>query len=272
MQPDRVGRYRRVALVHDGLAIDEREGPERRQSLVKPVVRELRRQRLAEFVPPLGEQEQRDRLGREQRRADDQRLGGRMQLRGPVDGEGEGFRDRQMVLIFARRVLFRIQQFRRRRLQPACVFGERHLEPLAIGRRLFVRQRQAAERQRQRLRLSALLVASGAGDEIVRADSAGPDADFDRGGDSAPGVGVRGNEHAGRAAGRQIGLEAHRVDRVVVNEQNPLAFVAQPLAHVGQRRLLLLVGGDRAEAHAERNEIGAHMVDSVCARIHQVAR
>ena len=80
MQTDRLGHDRRVALIGNRLAIDERERPQRGNRLIQPVAREQRRQRLAELLPRLGEQEQRDRLGREQRSVDDQRLGGGMEL------------------------------------------------------------------------------------------------------------------------------------------------------------------------------------------------
>ena len=45
-------------------------------------------------------------------------------------------------------------------------------KPLAIGRRLLVGERQAAERLGQRLGCSALRLAAGAGDQIIRADLA----------------------------------------------------------------------------------------------------
>ena len=106
MQPDRLCRYRRIALIGDRFAIDEREGPQGRDRLVEPVVRKLRRQRLAELLPPFGEQEKRNRFGRKQRSVDDQRLGGGMQLGSFVDGEGERLRDRQAVVIFGRGVSF----------------------------------------------------------------------------------------------------------------------------------------------------------------------
>ena len=104
MQADAVGRDRRIALVRDCLAIDQREGAQRRHRLVEAVVGERRRERLAEFFARLGEQEQRDRLGRQQRGVDDQRLGGGMQLRRLLDGEREGLRHRQPVVILGRRV------------------------------------------------------------------------------------------------------------------------------------------------------------------------
>ena len=88
---------------------------------------------------------------------DDQRLGGGVELGGLVDGEREGLRHRQPVVILGRRVARVVEQPRRRRLEALAVFGERNVEPLAIGRRLLVRERQAAERLRQRLGLGALL-------------------------------------------------------------------------------------------------------------------
>ena len=114
MQADGVGRDRRVALVHDRLAVDQREGAQRRHRLVEAVVGERGRQRLAEFFPRLGKQEQRDRLGRQQRGMDDQRLGGGMELGGLLDGEREGLRDRQAVVILGRRIARR-----RRAVAPA---------------------------------------------------------------------------------------------------------------------------------------------------------
>ena len=189
---------------------------------------------------------------------EDQRIGPGMQPCGFIDGESEGFGDRQTIVILGRRVPFRIQQFRRRRFQPARVFGERHIEPLAIGRRLLVRERQAAERLREHLRSGALVLAAGAGDEIVGADFLRPEADFDWRGDSAPGVGVRRDQHARRPARRQIGFEARRVDRVVIDQQQPVALVPQPLAHFVERWFLFLVDSDPAKPHPKRNEIGAH--------------
>ena len=129
MQPDRLGRYCRVALVGGGLAIDQRERPQGGDRLVEAVVHEQRRQRLAECLPPLGKEEQRDRLGREQRRVHDQRLGGGMQLGRFVDGDGEGFRRGQLVVIFGRGVLVGIEQSRRRRVKAPTIFGEREAGP-----------------------------------------------------------------------------------------------------------------------------------------------
>ncbi len=99
MQPDRFGCARPIALIGDRLAVDQGEGAQRRNRFVEAVAREIRRQPLAKFLPPLREQEQRNRLRREQRRISDQRLGCRMQLSGFVDGEREGLRDSELVVV-----------------------------------------------------------------------------------------------------------------------------------------------------------------------------
>ena len=91
----------------------------RRDRFVESVAREIGRQRLAEFLPRLGKQKQRDRLGREQRRIRDQRLGGGIELGGFVDGEREGLRDSELVVIVEWRVLFGVEQLDRRRCQAA---------------------------------------------------------------------------------------------------------------------------------------------------------
>ena len=114
MQTDRLGRYRRITLIGDRLAVDEGEGAQRRDRFVEPVAREIGRQRLAKFLAPLGEQEQRNRLRREQRRMKDQRLGGGIELGGFVDGEREGLRDGELVVIIERCVLFGVEQLDRR--------------------------------------------------------------------------------------------------------------------------------------------------------------
>ena len=181
MQPDRVGRDRRIALVRDRLAVDEREGAQRRDRLVEAVAGEQRRERLAELFARLGEQEQRDRLGREQRGMDDQRLGGGMELRGLVDGEREGLRDRQAVVILGRRVLARRRAAAPARPSKRLRYSASEIsEPLAIGRRLLVRERQAAERLRQRLGLGALAARGRCGRSDSRRRSPSARADFDR--------------------------------------------------------------------------------------------
>jgi len=108
MQPNRLRRYRRVALVSNCLAIDEREGPQRHDRFVEPILRELGRQRMAELLARLGEQKQRDRLGCQQRRVDDERLSGGMELRGFIDGESECLDGRQAIL--DRRVYLDLEQ------------------------------------------------------------------------------------------------------------------------------------------------------------------
>jgi hypothetical protein len=59
------------------------------------------------------------------------------------------------------------------------------------------------------------------------------------------------------AGARQTGHERIRIDRIVVDKQNTFALRAQPLHHGGERRGLLLIGGDPAHSNAERYKIGA---------------
>ena len=130
------------------LAVDEGEGAQRRDRLVETLAPELRRQRLAELLARLGKQEQRDRLGREQRRI---RSAARRRdaawrprrWRGRTSSRPSGRRDSR-----ADASLLGVEQPHRRRLEPARVFGEGDAEPLAIGRRLLVGERQAPERLR----------------------------------------------------------------------------------------------------------------------------
>ena len=56
VEADSVGRDRRIALVRDRFAVDQREGAQRRHGFVETVAGERRRQRLAEFFPRLGKQ------------------------------------------------------------------------------------------------------------------------------------------------------------------------------------------------------------------------
>jgi len=83
-----------------------------------------------------------------------------MQLRGYIEGESECLDDRQAI--FERRVHFDVEQPRGRGFKPFAIIAEREANTPAVGRRLFVRQRQTAKRQRQRFRLGALLLSSGA--------------------------------------------------------------------------------------------------------------
>ena len=171
VQADGVGADRRVALVHDGLAVDEREGAQRRDRPRRARRRRAPRRaaRRASRAPSL-EQEQRDRLRRQQRGVHDQRLDRGMELGGLLDGEREGLRHRQPVVILGRRVARVVEQSRRRRLEALAVVVERLLQPLAIGGRLLVRERQPAERLRQGLGGGALVGAAGAHHQIVGAD------------------------------------------------------------------------------------------------------
>jgi hypothetical protein len=54
MQPDRLRRHRRIAFVGARFSVDKGEGAQRGDRFVKPVVCEIGRQWLAEFLPPLG--------------------------------------------------------------------------------------------------------------------------------------------------------------------------------------------------------------------------
>src|SRR5262249_26102146 len=47
------------------------------------------------------------------------------------------------------------------------------------------------------------------------------------------------------------------IDRIIENEQDAFALVAQSLHHGSERRLLLVICGRPAEPHPEGNEIGA---------------
>ena len=95
MQADALGCDCSVALVLDRLTIDQRKGAQRRHSLVQAIIGERQRQGLAEVhTACFREQEERDRLRRQQRRVHDQRLGGRMQLGRLTDRERKGLRYR----------------------------------------------------------------------------------------------------------------------------------------------------------------------------------
>jgi hypothetical protein len=87
MQADGLDRDRRIALVLDQLAVDKPESTQGRYGFVQSLVRERRRERRAELFARFGEQEQWDRLRREQRGTDDKRLGGGMEL-GPRRNRG----------------------------------------------------------------------------------------------------------------------------------------------------------------------------------------
>jgi hypothetical protein len=73
---------------------------------------------------PLPEQEQRDRLRRQQCRVHDQRLGGRVQPGRLLDRQAEGLRHRQAVVVLGRRVSLVIEQPRRRRREAPAVLGQ----------------------------------------------------------------------------------------------------------------------------------------------------
>ena len=76
-----LGYDRWVTLVCDRFAINKGEGAQRCHRFFQTIVGKRGRQRLAEFLTRLGKQEQRDRLWRQQRGVDDQRLGSGGELR-----------------------------------------------------------------------------------------------------------------------------------------------------------------------------------------------
>jgi hypothetical protein len=116
---------------------------------------------IAEFFAPFGKDEQRDRFRRQQRGADDQRLCGRVELRRFLDGEGEGLRYRQLVMVFGPCIALGVEHLRRRRREALTIVGDRDFEPLAIGGRLLMGERQAAQCLRQGLGRFALPAATG---------------------------------------------------------------------------------------------------------------
>ncbi len=166
-------------------------------------------------------------------------------------------RHRLPVVVLLRRELLVGEMRDGRGLEALEIFGKAHVQRLAIGRRLLMGERQAAQRDGKRLRLRALLGAAGAGDQKIRADILGPDANFDRRGDGAPVRRVGGDDDLGRAALRQEGAQGVRVDRIVVDEQDALARLREMLQDRLDRRLFLGVLRDPAEPHAEADEIGA---------------
>ena len=64
-------------------------------------------------------------------------------------------------------------------------------------------------------------------------------------------MGIRGDQHLGTTAAGQIGFQRIGIGRIVVDEQNALALVAQALHHGGNRWLLLVVRPDPAEPDAK---------------------
>jgi hypothetical protein len=64
---------------------------------------------------------------------------------------------------------------------------------------------------------------------------------------------VRGYEHARRAAARQIRLERVRVDCVIEDEQDSLAFLAELLHYGAECGLLSFLGTDPAQPQPERD-------------------
>jgi hypothetical protein len=96
-------------------------------------------------------------------------------------------------------------------------------------RSTLMRQGQPAERLRQILGRRPIADAAGAGDEKIGTDLLRPEPDLDRLGDAAPDARVRGHDDLGRAAARQVGPDRVGAQRVVVDQQDAVALVAQPL-------------------------------------------
>jgi hypothetical protein len=100
----------------------------------------------------------------------EQQFGGGMQLSSLFDRQREGLRYRQPIVILDRRILLGIEHPRRRRHEAPVVLGEREFESLAIGGRLLMGERQAAQRLRQILGRRTVATAAGARDQVVGAD------------------------------------------------------------------------------------------------------
>src|SRR5262249_42331031 len=144
VQADAISYNRGVTLVLNHLPVEQRETAQRCDSLIEPVIDEGRREGLTKFLSPLQEQEQRDRLRREQRNMNDQRLSGGMEFCRLIDGKRKRLRHRQTIVILGGRVAHVIEEFCRRSLEAPRIFGKRNVESLAVGRRLLMREWQAA--------------------------------------------------------------------------------------------------------------------------------
>jgi hypothetical protein len=110
VQADCFGGDRRVALVGDCLAVNEGENTQRRYRLVEPVAGEGRGQWFAKFLAALCKYEEGDRLWREQRGVNDQRLRGGMEHCCCLDRQGKGLRHSHLVVILGRSVLVGVEQ------------------------------------------------------------------------------------------------------------------------------------------------------------------
>jgi hypothetical protein len=100
MEADGIGLDRRITLIHDHLAADECESPQRRHGLDQAVASKHRGERLTESIARLGKQEQWDRLRRQQSSVDDQRLCCGVEIGSFLDSEREGLCHGQPVMIF----------------------------------------------------------------------------------------------------------------------------------------------------------------------------
>ena len=120
------------------------------------------------------EHKQWDWFRRQQCGVNDQRLGCTVKLSGLIDGEREGLRHRQPIMILRWCIARVVEQSRRRDFKSTAVVDQGHFEPLAIGGRLLVRERQAAQRLRQSLGCRTLACSAGTGDQVIGADVVWP--------------------------------------------------------------------------------------------------
>ena len=146
VEPDCIGRDHRIALLHYLVALHQGKAAQRRNGLIQAFVHKRRGERVAKMFARLLEHEQRDWFRRQQSGVNDQRLGCTVKLSGLVDGEREGLRHRQPIMILRRCIARVVEQSRRRGFKSTAVLDQGHFEPLAIGGRLLVRERQAAQR------------------------------------------------------------------------------------------------------------------------------
>src|SRR5262249_35675519 len=138
------------------------------------------------------------------------------------------------------------------------ILDKRNVEPLAIGSGLLVRERQTAERFRQDFSCVTLRMSSRACDQVICANFLPPNADFDWLSDAAPSVSIGGDQDLTSPTAREIRFERVRIDGIIVDEENAVALIAQPLHHSDKYALLVFVRADPAEAQSECDEIGAH--------------
>ena len=259
VQADCFGGYRGVAFVRDRLGVHQGETAQGGDRAFQASAFQEGGQSLGQRRASFGEEEQRDRFGGQGRGGDEQFFGGGIARRGGFDGQCEGFRHRQAVMI-GRGGGVRVAQHLGRGGGEAREIGRQgQAEFLAIGSGHFVRQRQAVERGREGFgrrfvgRAGSLQQKSGA-------DVGGPEADFHCLRHVAPAMRVGGDQDVRGAVEREEGTDAFRVQGVVEDQQDALAFAAQAVGDFGQSGVLGFAVGDPAQAVAERDEVGAEAV------------